>query len=87
MLHIIVSVPDDAAEELRMTPEQFLDEFRLAAAMKLYEVRGLSSATAARVAGIPRDVFLSRRADFGVDPSRITEEDFRQETRLDTDEL
>ena len=38
---------------------------------------------AARVAGIPRTVFLTRfLADFGVDTFRMTEEDFRQEARF-----
>jgi Uncharacterised protein family (UPF0175) len=55
--------------------------------MKLYEVRGLSSETAARVAGIQREEFLTRRADFGVDTLRMTEEDFRTETRFGSGHL
>jgi len=41
-----------------------------------------SGAVAARVAGMPRTVFLTRLADLGVDTFRLTEEDLRQETRL-----
>jgi predicted HTH domain antitoxin len=54
----------------------------LAAAVKLYEVGELSSGAAARLAGIPRVVFLSRLADFGVETFRLTEQELAEETRL-----
>jgi len=65
-----------------MTPEQFGAELRPAGAVKLYEIGWLSSGVAPRVAGLPRTVFLTRLADFGVDTFRLTAEDLRQETRL-----
>ena len=79
---ITMSVPDEALSALQMTPQQFGAELRLAGAVKLYEIGRLSSGAAARVAGIPRTVFLTRLADFGVDTFRLTEEDLRQETRF-----
>jgi predicted HTH domain antitoxin len=82
MSEITMLVPDEALSALQMTPEQFGAELRLAGAVKLYEIGRLSSGAAARVAGIPRTVFLTRLADFGVDTFRMTEEDFRRETRL-----
>jgi len=78
----MLSVPDEALSAMKMTPEQFGGELRLAGAVKLYELGRLSSGAAAQVAGIPRTVFLTKQADFGVDTFRMTEEDFRQETRL-----
>jgi predicted HTH domain antitoxin len=82
MSEITISLPDDTLATLEMTPEQFGTELRLAGAVKLYEMGRLSSGAAASVAGIPRTVFLTRLADFGVDTFRMTEEDFRQETRF-----
>ena len=53
-----------------------------AATVKLYEVGRLSSGAAAKLAGVPRAVFLTKFADYGVDTFRLTEEQFARETRL-----
>ncbi len=82
MSEIMLSIPDEALSAMKMTPEQFGGELRLAGAVKLYELGRLSSGAAAQVAGIPRTLFLTKLADFGVDTFRMTDEDFRQETRL-----
>jgi hypothetical protein len=42
----------------------------------------LSSGAAARLAGVPRVVFLSRLAEYDVDTFRLTEEQLAGETRL-----
>jgi predicted HTH domain antitoxin len=42
----------------------------------------LSSGAAARLAGIPRVVFLSRLSDYGVDTFRLNREQLDKETRL-----
>jgi len=55
---------------------------RMAAAVKLLEPGQLSSGAAACLAGVPRVVFLSLLADYGVDTFRLTEEQLRKETRL-----
>ena len=47
--------------------------------MKLYELGRLSSGAAAELAGIPRCVFLTKLADYGIDTFRLTEEDLRSE--------
>jgi predicted HTH domain antitoxin len=55
---------------------------RLAAAVKLYELGRLSSGAAATLAGIPRVVFLTKLADYGVETFRLTQQDLEQETPL-----
>jgi predicted HTH domain antitoxin len=82
MSGITLTVPDEALSAFPMTPEPFAAELHMAGAVKLYELVRLSSGAAARVAGIPRTVFLTRLADLGVDTSRMTEEDFQRETRF-----
>jgi predicted HTH domain antitoxin len=42
-------------------------------AVKLYELRRLSSGAAANLAGIPRTIFLSKLGDYGVDTFHLTE--------------
>ena len=52
------------------------------AAVKLYELGKLSSGAASELAGIPRVVFLSKLADYGVNTFRLTEEQLNQEASL-----
>ena len=67
---------------LKVKPEQLAAELRLAAAVKLYELGRISSGAAAKLAGIPRTMFLTKLADYGVDTFRLTEEELGQESRL-----
>ncbi len=57
-------------------------ELRLAAAMKLYELGKLSSGAAANLAGIPKPLFLTKLADYGIDSFDLTDEAFGLEARL-----
>ena len=63
---------DETLQALQTTPENLSQSMLLVVAVK-YELGRLSSGAAANLAGIPRTVFLTKLADYGVDTFRLTE--------------
>jgi predicted HTH domain antitoxin len=82
MNRITLEVPEDSLLALKISGPAAADELLMAAAVKLYELGKLSSGAAARLANVPRVVFLARLADYDVDTFRLTEEDLDAEARL-----
>jgi predicted HTH domain antitoxin len=75
-------VPNEILLALKVSEAEVDEIVRMAAAVKLSGFGRLSSGAAARLASVPRVVFLSRLADYGVDTFNLTEEQISQETRL-----
>ena len=82
MSQLVVDIPDESLLSLKLTTDAAAGEIRFAAAVKLYELGKLSSGAAAKLAGVPRVLFLSKLADYDVDTFRLTAHDLEQETRL-----
>lgn len=78
----LVNVPQASLLALKVSGDDFARDLRMAAAMKYYEMGRLSSGAAARLAGVPRVVFLARLADYNIDTFRLTEEQLQREERL-----
>ena len=82
MSTVVFDIPKETLLALKVSETEAGETLRMAAAAKLFELGRLSSGAAARLAGIPRVVFLARLADYGVDTFNLTEEQLRQETRF-----
>ena len=78
---ITIKLPEDALAILRSSPDDFAREFRLAAAVKWYEVGRISQGRAAELAGMSRASFIEALAEYGVSPLQVTPEDVDEELR------
>jgi predicted HTH domain antitoxin len=63
-LHI--EYPSTLPDALNQTPSEFEQDARLAMAVKLFEMKRISSGQAAQLAGMDRTTFLMRLAGDGV---------------------
>ncbi|NLF73403.1 MAG: UPF0175 family protein [Candidatus Anammoximicrobium sp.] len=82
MSQILLLIPDESPSTLHVPPPEAGDELRGLAAVKLFEMKRLSSGAAARMAGILRTLFLPRLGDCGVPAFEMSEDEFQRETRL-----
>lgn len=82
MCEITMTIPDESLAALAESPEEASVELRMLAAVKLFELKEMSSGAAARLAGVSRVEFLTRLAEYGVPVFDMSEEDLEQETRL-----
>ena len=65
-MQIIVDVPNHYLDALHSTQDAFAQEAKLAMAVKLFEIKRLSSGMAARLAGLDRVSFLAQLQRFNV---------------------
>lgn len=78
-LQVSINLPEGAFSALRSSPEMFVQEMRLAAAVKWYEVGKLSQSKAAEIAGVSRQEFLKALSQYEVSPFQVTPEELTEE--------
>jgi predicted HTH domain antitoxin len=78
-VQVTMELPEGVFSALRSTPEDFVQEMRLTAAVKWYELGMISQSKAAEVAGISRQAFLEALARFQVSPFQVTSEELAEE--------
>jgi len=65
-MQIIVEIPSKLPDAVHCTPQQFEQEAKMAMAVKLYEMKRLSSGMAASLVGMNRVRFLGELYRYGV---------------------
>jgi predicted HTH domain antitoxin len=78
-----VDFPEEVFSALRRSPNEFVREMRLAAAIHWYERGRVSQEKAAQIAGLDRADFLAAVAREGVDVFSVDAADLRQEIERD----
>ena len=79
MCEIRFSVADNVLHALKLNAEQARAQLRMLAAVKLYEMKRLTSGAAAKLAGVPKPAFLRSLGDYGVATFRQSAEELQEE--------
>ncbi len=79
MTTLAVELPDSVFSALRRSPQEFVGEMRIAAAVKWYEVGQLSQGKAAEVAGLSRAEFIEALSRYQVSPYQYTSEELAED--------
>lgn len=81
MQTVSVEIPTTTFAALGESPDEFVNEMRIAAAVKWYELGRLSQGKAAEVAGLTRSAFIDALSRFKVSPVQITAEELSLELK------
>lgn len=80
-IQVSIDLPRDVLSALRKEPKDFVQEMRVAAAVKWYETGVVSQAKGAEIAGLSRAEFISALNRFAVSPFQYDEKEIVKESR------
>lgn len=78
-MQLVLEVPSNLPDAAQCTPQQFVHEAKLAMAVKLFEMKRLSSGMAASLIGMSRVEFLTELHRFGVPMIDLDESELAQD--------
>lgn len=79
MRTVSIQLPETVFSALRKNPSEFVQEMRVAAAVKWYELGEISQNKAAEVAGLTRAEFIHALSRYRVDFMQYTAEELAEE--------
>ncbi|QJB45473.1 UPF0175 family protein [Dolichospermum flos-aquae] len=79
MKTIPIQLPDSAFSALRKNPQEFVQEMKIAAAIKWYELGDISQNKAAEICGLTRTEFIHALARYQVDFMQYTVAELAEE--------
>lgn len=74
-MQLTIDYPETLPDALQQTPEQFEQEAKMAMAVKLFEMKRLSSGMAAALVGMDRVTFLLNLHRYGIPVIDLSDED------------
>jgi len=81
MKTISIQLPETVFSALRKSPDEFVREMQIAAAVKWYELGEVSQEKASEIAGLTREEFILALARYQVDFMQYTAEELEEEMR------
>lgn len=81
MTQLTFEMPESAFSVLHQAPNEFVQEMRVAAAVKWYELGRLSQGRAAEIAGLTRAGFIDALSRYKVSPFQYTADELAEELR------
>lgn len=87
MKELVVTYPDDLDQAIRLTPGELAAQFRLMAALKMFELGKLSSGKAAELAGLSRVEFMEACGRYRVSLYNYFPEEIEAELQSDVENV